>query len=30
MEISIYLKSTGQIVQTRSVSGPEEIHLTDD
>lgn len=30
MDISIYLKSTGQIVQTRNVSGPEEIHLTDD
>ena len=29
MDISIYLKSTGQIVQTRNVSGPEEIHLAD-
>ena len=29
MDISIYLKSTGQIIQTRNVSGPEEIHLAD-
>ena len=29
MDISIYLKSTGQIVQTRNVSGAEEIHLAD-
>jgi len=29
MDISIYLKSTGQIVQTRNVSGPEEIHLVE-
>ena len=30
MDISIYLKSTGQIIQTRNVFGPEEIQLTDE
>ena len=30
MDISIYLKSTGQIIQTRNVFGLEEIQLTDE
>ena len=30
MDISIYLKSTGQIIQTRNVVGLEEIQLTDE